>query len=309
MTPNAKQPTEPANSKRKWNPFSKERSKSAEPPATSRKEEGSKSDGAISNPQGLVPPPLDSAYGSSGEQSSSLRSDGEPNKSSLNVTGASSPSARSDGVQVSSDLTQTSPTIRKETHHDTASGTTITTTTTTTTTTTVVSGPNGITTIQEPAELPVGAATPKSSPRSAAVAAAVDRNGETSSQNTTPVNTTPGQRPIPKRDPNSLANLSRLRSHEDPAFQSPTGQPPTIPPKIPDRFSFGGNDDRRLSNAPSSLSDYPAPTSAQPGNGERLSHPSALVPGSGPRSTLENLKTAAAGIHVNASRFSTLQSS
>jgi hypothetical protein len=217
-----------------------------------------------------------------------------------------------DDVQVSSNLMHSGPTIRKETHHNPATGTTITTTVTTTTTTTIVAGPNGTTTIEEPrVELPGGRTTPTPPQQSEAVVAAIQHNGNGNDldlQEQQRTSVTPGQRPIPYRDPKSMSDLRHTISREDQPANLQQGDTPAIPFRSSNRLSYQPSP---ISNNPgqtknvSMPSTSPLPSShnfsrpggAQTQQGDNL--PEALRIGGRPGSTLENLKTAAAGIHVS----------
>ncbi|KAF2672876.1 hypothetical protein BT63DRAFT_421076 [Microthyrium microscopicum] len=214
----------------------------------------------------------------------------------------------------SEDVTMTSPTIRKEVHHDAASGTAVTTVTTTTTTTTTIIGPNGTTVIEEPRhELGDGRRTPEPSAQSEAVSAAIigQGNGHLAGQNEAqdtqqgsgqwnPM--TPGHRPIPQRGANS--SMTDLRQSTPIADQYQSNAQPELPPRSMYRaFSPG-------SKAPDSnvqVNNEPTTPVSPLRTSQNFSYPTkekarqwldqASQPQNGQPSTLANLKMAAAGIH------------
>lgn len=286
MTTKSKQPNKTEVNKRKWGLFSKDQRKSVD---ASPVEAGPPK--PVDN--GLLKPSNDSTYGSSGEQSNSLTSEGDLSSKSLTVpTSTPSPRPTSPG-QSHTDVTHSThsnPTIRREIHHDPANGTTITTTTTTTTTTTIVSGPNGVTTIEEPrvpVELPAGGSSPRLTLQSAAVSAAINENGQPNYSNQGP-QVTPGGRLIPQIHPNEMAGLGRLRSREN--LMSPSAEKlPTLPPRSPNRSSFA-------SQSSSTQATITSPFKHHTDFSFTSKNTSAVKsPGAG--STFQNLKTAAAGIH------------
>jgi hypothetical protein len=281
MTSKSKTPKQSEATKRKWGLFSKDQKKPAETGPMNPPENPPVNSGL------LQPSNNDSAYGSSSENTNSMTSEGEMSRKSpaASNTPIPSPGPTSDAVETHADVTHTSPTIRREVHHN-PNGTTITTTTTTTTTTTIVSGPNGVTKIEEPTAPVELDSTPVSTIQSAAVSAAINRNGQKNPPVQGLPQTTPGGRLIPQIHPNDMAGLGRLRSREN--LVSPTGeQLPALPPRSPNRSSFASNNDASSATLTSPLRYFPD-----------FSRAGSNTPSSpGPGSTFQNLKTAAAGIH------------
>ncbi|KAI1338357.1 hypothetical protein F5Y15DRAFT_126553 [Xylariaceae sp. FL0016] len=242
------------------------------------------------NEDSLTPAPTgeDSAYGGS-EPSSSLTAEGRSNASTSahasSGTGDRSPRPRADGPS-----TYTSPTIKQETNPRT--GQTVTTTTTTTTTTITVAEPNGATTtIQEPnnnaTELPAVSEAAEPQTETQAQQAPLAPDGQPTSRPQRRGSETPGRRLIPPRDPAPAQHTSA------------TDLSPTAPvaSSLP-----SGNEDPNQIYPQSSLT--PArnsiPSFSYPGRNRPLgegSDDTARPDPSRPRSTLQNLKSAAAGIH------------
>ncbi|KAF2104977.1 hypothetical protein NA57DRAFT_71173 [Rhizodiscina lignyota] len=305
----------------KWNPFSKDKQKSDE-----IKPENPTPATANTNQNNYLRPSTDSAYGSSEQSNSLTTSEGGASgqlssKQTNNASGGqpTTPTGQQNHeVPVNGNLNHTGPTIKREVRNA-GNDTSVTTVTTTTTTTTIVTGPNGSTTIQEPrAELPDGRTTPQPSQSEAVQNAINERGNDTGTTGVASQaqkqqrrrSLTPGQRPIPERDPGLLSPIGPRQSQDEPA-QNSNG--PAIPSRSPHRHSFL---ERILPSNDNQSQNQPAPSATSPQQSHNFSYPrqsrlapnqtqnqpvdsvpQQLRPGEAPGSTRDNLKTAAAGIH------------